>query len=51
LNVRLDRFEQSLHDEAVAALSAELGAMRFAHEVSHGRSTPMEDAVSAALQE
>ncbi len=51
LNVRLDRFEQSLHDEAVAALSAELGAHGFAHEVSHGRSTPMEDAVSAALRE
>ena len=51
LNVRLDAFEQSLHDEAVAALSAQLGAQRFAHEVSHGRSTPMEDAVSAALHE
>jgi predicted ATPase/DNA-binding SARP family transcriptional activator len=51
LNVRLDRFEQSLHEEAVAALSAELGAQRFALEVSHGRSTPMDDAVSAALHE
>ncbi len=51
LNVRLDRFEQMIHDEAVAAVTAELGAERFADELSLGRSTPMEDAVSAALHE
>ncbi len=51
LNLRLDRFEQAIHDEAVAAVSAQLGAQRFADELSRGRSTPMEDAVSAALHE
>jgi predicted ATPase/DNA-binding SARP family transcriptional activator len=51
LNVRLDRYEQQLCDEAAAALRAELGDQGFEDERARGRATPIEDAVAAALRE
>ena len=51
LNVRLDRYEQQLCDEAAATLRSELGDGGFEDERARGRATPIEDAVAAALRE